>query len=418
MKKFLVNGKETTVAPASSEFDNANFILQEKQSDGTYLNLSSENHYSSFPGVTENSKTLTFTQLDPTKTYRVVEEITAATDGGDSTTPYTSTRYTIGSETSSTQCNPDKETKPGTTLLASGDIALQREVGGEFTYHDNTVIFINEYNSPSVDVEFTKVDSTNSNNRPAGAVFGLYTDTKAQNAYMVKDEAVTAISNTNGVVKFEKLPYKTDGTTSYYIKETKAPDGFVLSNTVYTAAIAANGAVTITDDKGVMMSADGKTTITNTPTQIKFIKKDANYPAKSIEATFVIKKDGRKLADFGGVTDGDGYFIINSDGKTLTYLPDGVYELTEITAPGGYNLLTKKIEFTITNGQLSGTDETNVVKFDSTAKTVNIYNTAGIELPETGGMGTLMTTMSGMALMLIALGYLILVKRREKGGLN
>ena len=418
VKKFLVNGKETTVAPASSEFDNANFILQEKQSDGTYLNLSSENHYSSFPGVTENSKTLTFTQLDPTKTYRVVEEITAATDGGDSTTPYTSTRYTIGSETSSTQCNPDKETKPGTTLLASGDIALQREVGGEFTYHDNTVIFINEYNSPSVDVEFTKVDSTNSNNRPAGAVFGLYTDTKAQNAYMVKDEAVTAISNTNGVVKFEKLPYKTDGTTSYYIKETKAPDGFVLSNTVYTAAIAANGAVTITDDKGVMMSADGKTTITNTPTQIKFIKKDANYPAKSIEATFVIKKDGRKLADFGGVTDGDGYFIINSDGKTLTYLPDGVYELTEITAPGGYNLLTKKIEFTITNGQLSGTDETNVVKFDSTAKTVTIYNTAGIELPETGGMGTLMTTMSGMALMLIALGYLILVKRREKGGLN
>ena len=59
-----------------------------------------------------------------------------------------------------------------------------------------------------------------------------------------------------------------------------------------------------------------------------------------------------------------------------------------------------------------------VVKLDSAKKTVTIYNTAGIELPETGGMGTLMTTMSGMALMLIALGYLILVKRREKGGLN
>ena len=59
-----------------------------------------------------------------------------------------------------------------------------------------------------------------------------------------------------------------------------------------------------------------------------------------------------------------------------------------------------------------------VVAFGEDGKTVTIYNTAGIELPETGGMGTLMTTMSGMALMLIALGYLILVKRREKGGLN
>ena len=51
-------------------------------------------------------------------------------------------------------------------------------------------------------------------------------------------------------------------------------------------------------------------------------------------------------------------------------------------------------------------------------KTVTFFNTAGSQLPETGGMGTLMTTMSGMALMLIALGYLILAKRREKRGLN
>ena len=170
MKKFLVNGTEQTDAPNSSEFANANFILQEKQSDGTYLNLSSENYYSSFPAdSTGKSKILTFKQLDPTKTYRVVEEITEATDGGSSdTTPYSGTGYMIGSETSSTQCNPDKTTKPGKTLLASGDITLQ-DVGGAYTYHDNTVTFINEYNSPSVDVEFAKVDSKNSNIRLAGA---------------------------------------------------------------------------------------------------------------------------------------------------------------------------------------------------------------------------------------------------------
>lgn len=418
VKKFLVNGTEQTDAPNSSEFANANFILQEKQSDGTYLNLSSENHYSSFPDSTGTSSSLTFTQLDPTKTYRVVEEITEATDGGSNdTTPYSSTGYMIGSDTTSTICQ--KDTTSGKTLLASGDITLQ-EVGGTQQYHNNTVTFINEYNSPSVDVEFTKVDSTNSNIRLAGAEFGLYTDEKAQNAYKVNDKDVTATSkDITGVVKFEKLPYKTDGTTRYYIKETKAPDGYVLSDTVYTVTISANGAVAITGGTDVTTLDDGTITIANTPTQITFYKKDATDDSKTIEATFEIKKGGEKLASFGDITDENGRFTVNSNpGTTLTHLPDGAYELTEITAPGGYNLLTKKISFTITNGQLIGKTEKGVVTFDSEKKTVTIFNTAGIQLPETGGMGTLMTTMSGMALMLIALGYLILVKRREKGGLN
>ena len=419
VKKFLVNGTEQTDAPNSSEFANANFILQEKQSDGTYLNLSSENHYSSFPDSTGTSSSLTFTQLDPTKTYRVVEEITEATDGGSNdTTPYSSTGYMIGSDTTSTICQ--KDTTSGKTLLASGDITLQ-DVGGAYTYHDNTVTFINEYNSPSVDVEFTKVDSTNSNIRLAGAEFGLYTDEKAQSAYKVKDKDVTAISDDNGVVKFEKLPYKTDGTTSYYIKETKAPSGYVLSDTVFKAAIAADGKVTITGEKGVTTLADDKTAITNTPTQIIFKKKDANNDTKSIKATFKITKDESKLANFGDITDGEGQFEVSSEGTTLTHLPDGKYELTEIIAPGGYNLLTQKISFTITHGKLQETYKNNVngvVAFGADGTTITIFNTAGIQLPETGGMGTLMTTMSGMALMLIALGYLILVKRREKGGLN
>ena len=180
-----------------------------------------------------------------------------------------------------------------------------------------------------------------------------------------------------------------------------------------------NGAVTITGGTDVTTLADGTITIANTPTQITFIKKDAATNSKRIEAKFQIKKkDGTIPANVKGI-DAYGQFTANStSGTTLKHLPDGEYELTEIAAPGGYNLLTKKISFKITGGQLEGQNEENVVTFDSKKKTVTIFNTAGIQLPETGGMGTLMTTMSGMALMLIALGYLILVKRREKGGLN
>lgn len=417
VKKFLVNGKEKTNAPNSSEFDSANFILQEKQSDGTYLNLSSENYYSSFPAdSTGKSKSLTFEQLDPTKTYRVVEEITEATDGGSNdTTPYSSTGYMIGSETSSTQCNPDKETKPGTTLLASGDITLQ-EVGGEQQYHNNTVTFINEYKS--VDVEFTKVDADNTS-PVAGAVFALYTDATAETAYQKNGAPVTATSGENGKVTFTGLPY---GAT-YYMKEIQAPSGYVLDNsTIYTISITVNGTASILKADGSVIS-DNK--IKNTATELTFFKKSKAADGTDIslnDAVFEIKRlEGSKYKSVSDITGvgSDGQFKIPAEGIKLTHLPDGTYQLTEITAPAGYNLLTDPITFVIENGLLKQPEITSsVVTFDSTAKIVTIYNTAGIELPETGGMGTLMTTMSGMALMLIALGYLILVKRREKGGLN
>ena len=98
-------------------------------------------------------------------------------------------------------------------------------------------------------------------------------------------------------------------------------------------------------------------------------------------------------------------------------LTDGVYTVKEVQAPDGYQLLATSFNFTIQGGAVTFTDLEDV-KFQTAGNTFTVLNTPGIELPETGGMGTLMTTMSGMALMLIALGYLILVKRREKGGLN
>ena len=425
VKKFLVDGEEQTNAPNSSEFANANFILQEKQSDGTYLNLSSENYYSSFPAdSTGKGKILTFKQLDPTKTYRVVEEITEATDGGSSdTTPYSGTGYMIGSETSSTQCNPDKTTKPGKTLLASGDITLQ-EVSGEQQYHDNTVTFINEYNSPSVDVEFTKVDADHPNTGLEGAKFALYTDATATTAYPNTDDQVIATSGENGKVTFKELPYDTVDGATYYMKEIQAPRGYVLDNsTIYKIRITVNDKTVTTSILKADDSEISDKKIKNTATELTFFKKSKAADGKDISldgAEFEIKRlegtEYKLVTDITGVK--NGRFTIPTEGIKLTHLPDGTYELTEITAPGGYNLLTKKISFTITNGQLIGKDENGVVTFDSEKKTVTIFNTAGIQLPETGGMGTLMTTMSGMALMLIALGYLILVKRREKGGLN
>lgn len=425
MKKFKVNDNDQYAdnAPDADKFQNATFTLYQKgEKDKAFEILYADIPYSAFKG-TEGSKYYTFEKLDPTKTYQVIEKITSETDGGSSTTPYISTHYTIDSETSLAQCNPDKETKPGTTLLASGNITLQ-DVGGEQQYHNNTVTFINEYKSPSVDVEFTKVDADPTNAGLEGAKFALYTDATATTAYPNTDDQVTATSGENGKVTFKELPYDTVHGATYYMKEIQAPSGYVLDNsTIYKIRITVNDKTVTTSILKADDSEISDKKIKNTATELTFFKKSKAADGKDISldgAEFEIKRlegtEYKLVTDITGVK--NGRFTIPTEGIKLTHLPDGTYELTEITAPGGYNLLTKKISFTITNGQLIGKDENGVVTFDSKKKTVTIFNTPGIALPETGGLGTLMTTMSGMALMLIALGYLILVKRREEGGLN
>ena len=421
VKKFEVNRQDAENAPDAEKFKNATFTLMQKGENKTeYETLYQNSKFSSFKKADgSNYYTYTFEKLDPTKTYKVVENITSETNGENSTTRYVGTAYAIGDVTEETAW---------TTGTESGEISLQTlKADGTYDYHDNTVTFVNKYKSPSVDVEFTKVDADDANTGLAGAVFALYTDKDATTAYQKNGKDVTATSDETGKVTFTKLSYDTVHGATYYMKEIQAPSGYVLDNsTIYTISITVNDTVVTTR----ILKPDGfeindlKIKNVATETDLTFYKKSKTKNGTEISldgAVFEIKRlegsEYKLVTDITGVDSGQ--FKIPGKGITLTHLLDGTYQLTEITAPAGYNLLTDPITFVIENGLLKQPEaKSEVVTFNSTDKTVTIYNTAGIELPETGGMGTLMTTMSGMALMLIALGYLILVKRREKGGLN
>ena len=420
VKKFKVNDdQDANNAPDADEFKNATFtLLQKGEKDKEFKILYADIPYSAFKG-TDGSKYYTFEKLDPTKTYKVVENITSETDGGSSMIPYIGTDYAIGDIT---------ETTSWATGTTSEEISLQtKKEDGTYQYYDNKVTFVNKYHSPSVNVEFTKVDADDANTGLAGAIFALYTDEDATTAYEKNGVAVTATSGEDGKVTFTELPYDTVKGDTYYMKEIQAPSGYVLDNrTIYKISIVVTGTeVTSSISKVADGSAISDKKIKNTATELTLFKKSKAADGTDIslkDAVFEIKRlEGREykpVTDITGVGS-DGRFTIPTDGIKLTRLLDGTYQLTEITAPAGYNLLTDPITFVIENGLLKESETASeVVKLDSAKKTVTIYNTAGIELPETGGMGTLMTTMSGMALMLIALGYLILVKRREKGGLN
>lgn len=168
----------------------------------------------------------------------------------------------------------------------------------------------------------------------------------------------------------------------------------------------------------------------------KVDSKDANTKLQGAE--FKLKNSENKYAV---VTDGK-VTSWNDEGTTLTSdeqglfsvtgLDAGTYYLHETKAPAGYNLPASdfKVEITATtvNGQnWSGTAAdaltTLQVKVDGGTAingniqegnvAINIANTQGSSLPSTGGMGTVMLYVAGVAVFVLAGATLVMALRRR-----
>ena len=96
----------------------------------------------------------------------------------------------------------------------------------------------------------------------------------------------------------------------------------------------------------------------------------------------------------------DGYIEISGLDSSDTYL------LEETEAPAGYNKLTAPVEIVVAEAVK---DEFGSMTFE--VQTTNIRNSTGVELPETGGMGTTILYVGGGILVLAAIVMLI-AKRR------
>ena len=81
------------------------------------------------------------------------------------------------------------------------------------------------------------------------------------------------------------------------------------------------------------------------------------------------------------------------------------YYLVETKAPTGYNLLSNAVEVHFTDAQVA---ETNGIY------TVEIENTSGIQLPITGGTGTVIFTIIGIALMVGAVVLFVVSRKKAK----
>lgn len=124
---------------------------------------------------------------------------------------------------------------------------------------------------------------------------------------------------------------------------------------------------------------------------------------------------------------------VNENGKVKSYtasflrVDDGTYRLTETMAPTGYTPIAPK-EFTITAEHSETNDAPQLTSFKLTGLTTSaieqdtnpsgiasadIVNTKGTGLPTTGGMGTVLLYVAGIAVFVLAGATLVMALRRR-----
>lgn len=231
---------------------------------------------------------------------------------------------------------------------------------------------------------------------------------------------------------------------SDWIKANQASKGQEFTVTYY-AKVNANAVVTEKNSASLEYGNDQDNTTTTKPSEAK----TPTYPLqihKSIRgqedsylagATFQLYKsaedaNGKKnpiavtgsngsytvdptSQNYDMVSIGDGTTLGGSMNLKLNGLAAGDYWLVETKAPDGYSGITAPIKITIIKS--NDTDEgkwtikkDNVVEGD---KIIDIENSAGTILPGTGGMGTILFTVVGVALILVVAASFVISRRKR-----
>lgn len=235
-------------------------------------------------------------------------------------------------------------------------------------------------------VTFTKADEMN---RPLqGAEFTLYTDAACTHLL------ATATSDANGRVEFEKQPGGT-----YYLKETKAPQGHTAENTVWTVKIS-GGKATITDSTGAVITSVRNTSLLQLTLRVLGPEEEP-LPGTKLQVTW----DKVQHPEYTAGTDGT---------VVLPKLPNGNYTVRLMNTPTGYLPPVSVPELNAQYGTVTMTSH-DAWTLEETAEgyLLTLRLQALYTLPTTGGTGTAAFTAAGVLLMGLAAAMLCRKKQVE-----
>lgn len=186
-------------------------------------------------------------------------------------------------------------------------------------------------------LRFNKTDAL-SGNAIDGGKFSLYNGEELIKLRKVEDgvyapaaNGSTTFTTHNGSALIAPL-----AAGSYTISEEQAPDGFAaaadVTATVTESSTSANPAVAAMQDKPLALTVNKVSSITKQPIgSAVFRLYDSR--GNAIKVSAMAGRDGWFAVDANGESD---FTIPASGSATILYLPQGSYELKEVSAPDGY----------------------------------------------------------------------------------
>ena len=321
------------------------------------------------------------------------------------------------------------------------DITVTGQVDDEYSYEpasEGKEAVITVKNRPFA-FSIIKTDAE-SGEKLEGVHFALYRQVRSSDGELIRDYDPMEgyedlVTDKNGLI--EGIDNKLAPGT-YYLEETKPLDSYqpLEHNICFTISDINEVTLKNTDSCSIEETTDEKgtrhftITVTNSVAIQKLQNKkvdvsapDSSALANAVFDLYSISENGvNRTILYSGIKSGpDGMLSYSKDGEetTVFVLPVGLYHLVETAAPDGYNLMDKPVLITVTSSNVTYDDGTVISRsgsgrtydFDTGTYTLKVTNTAGTELPASGGPGTALFYILGLILLAVS-GSALVIRRR------
>ena len=252
---------------------------------------------------------------------------------------------------------------PDGYILSSEKITfIIDEKGNLYNENNKSIDKVIMYNAPvTSDVNIIKLDKE-TQEKVEGAVLQIED---------LEGNVIDTWTTTKEAHKVEKL-----GIGTYFLKETKSPNGYVLNENTITFQINEEGKLLDENDKEISFITMYNEKVKQ-PTRVSISKRDITNDEELPGATLVVKDINGNVIDT---------WVSGNTPHIIEGLELGTYTLTEITSPDGYILNEETITFTVSEEGVT----TKVVMYNSPVvipEEIIVENTGSFRNPLTALFG-------------------------------